>query len=543
MFLSQFGHSKRFTFDIIYSALQKSLRRGNLELAIEMGYEFIDYPNALKKRLIQNCTEDCPDLILINEIFNTPADLHKLMPFIPVICKHVKNHDGCFGMRVAIESKPISSPPKLGPNHDDLLTMLRKLYAYICQKEELKFISFFQPKNPQISLSKIYTFIDKHVTFLYSLCVWETVDYVHEKYQLEPFDFDENKQFDNSLKLPDYIFDKHVRSGPIENKTISFFLDNLILFPREEESQIEKDGRNLYMQSNKGVGEFLKMKTNETIKKKEKCQKRINQMFDFVENDKTTKPPKNSDNKIEFNNIEISDHLDEEKVELIQTQLVSKSSKPKCYFCSLNNGISFDFILKGPYLNQQDLIPQLLSDKIKQKLLPMPKLYASKEVTYKNQIYLISYNFIPIEKYNTIIQSSKFEENSIVYNGNKFFFSYKFIDSLSQNETIELLKVLAYRKIIGSDDTFSKNILYCNNHIFSIDDAVTLAKMPYMFVMHLSKFQNSFNKAVLKYFNEICQFLNEWKKIIEDADDIPDNVKTFSLAQISNLMIKNNWRF
>ena len=68
MFLKNKGASGQFTFDIIYSCLQKSLRRNDYELSIEMVKEFRDYPNALKKRLIYICCEDLPNLYLIQDI-------------------------------------------------------------------------------------------------------------------------------------------------------------------------------------------------------------------------------------------------------------------------------------------------------------------------------------------------------------------------------------------------------------------------------------------------------------------------------------------
>ena len=81
MFLRKHGSSGKYTFDVIYSALQKSLRRNYLELALEMAQEFKEYPNALKKRLIQNCTEDCPDMKLVLDIYNTPSELNELVKF------------------------------------------------------------------------------------------------------------------------------------------------------------------------------------------------------------------------------------------------------------------------------------------------------------------------------------------------------------------------------------------------------------------------------------------------------------------------------
>ena len=199
MFLRRQGYSRRFTFDVIYSALQKSLRRGDVKLSIEMGYEFQEYPNALKKRLIQNCTEDCPDLNLINDIYNTQPYLRLLIPFIPVICNHVKSHDGCYGMRIACEMDPLKEQPNLEKDHhDDLLTLLQKCYYHICQSEELKFINYFQHLYPKIDLVGIYEFINNNKTFLYMLCVWETSDFMHESYKIEPLNIEKNKLFDKN---------------------------------------------------------------------------------------------------------------------------------------------------------------------------------------------------------------------------------------------------------------------------------------------------------------------------------------------------------
>ena len=339
MFLRRQGYSQRFTFDVIYSCLQKSLRRGDEKLAIEMGYEFQDFPNALKKRLIQNCSEDCPNLYLINDIFNTSADLQQLMPCIPVICKHTKCHDGCYGIRLASEMKIIEEPPVLGPNHDDLMTLLRKCFNYICRNEELIFISFFQKRYPMMNLEKIYKYIGGHYTFLYMLCVFETTDYMHEKYKVEKFNFENNKIFDMTLKLHEYVYDKHVRSCPKDRKNYTYFINNLILYSREEESYIEREGKKLYIESNKGVGEIIKNirginnKSKAKAKKSEKKKEKV---------------------EINFNNKEEVEVLKDD-VHLIQTQLITGQYKAKVYYCSLDGGENYNYILKGPFKNENEI--------------------------------------------------------------------------------------------------------------------------------------------------------------------------------------------
>ena len=90
MFLKKIGYSGKYHFDIIYSALQKFMRRNELENSLEMCKEFKEYPNALKKRLIYCSVEDCPDMNLINDIYKTEPKIEKLIPFVHVIYNHIK---------------------------------------------------------------------------------------------------------------------------------------------------------------------------------------------------------------------------------------------------------------------------------------------------------------------------------------------------------------------------------------------------------------------------------------------------------------------
>jgi hypothetical protein len=131
-FLRKTGSFRKIPFAIVYSGLQKGLRGNLLTLAIEMAREFEEYPNALKKRLIQNVAEDCCDWELIMRIFNTPSNFNELIQFVPEICSHVKCRDATFGFRVAVEFPDaiVQQNGKIGilrPNlNDSLLELLIK---------------------------------------------------------------------------------------------------------------------------------------------------------------------------------------------------------------------------------------------------------------------------------------------------------------------------------------------------------------------------------------------------------------------------------
>ena len=138
MFLKKTSASGKFHFDEVYSCFQKSLRRGDLALSHEMVKEFRDYPNALKKRLIYNCCEDCPNLYLINAIFNTEPTIEKLAPFVKVICEHVKCREVIMAFRVACQREYVFD--EFDFQNDDMFLMTRKLFTKLClQKDVLQY--------------------------------------------------------------------------------------------------------------------------------------------------------------------------------------------------------------------------------------------------------------------------------------------------------------------------------------------------------------------------------------------------------------------
>lgn len=527
MFLKKYGKSGRFTFDIINSALQKSLRRGDEKLSIEMGYEFIEYPNALKKQLIQNCTEDCPDLNLIWDIYNTKPLMPLLMAWIPVICKHVKCRDGIYGMRVACEMDFLFDPPKLtnlpytsptsthssimtykvlgnnelNNNNDDLLTLLRKCFTYMCNEKVDEFISYFQPLYPNIKLKYIYNFINKHPTFLYTLCVYSTINYIHETYYLGLFKMDNNKEWDKNLQLPEYVYDRNVLTSPKQNKTYEFFINNCVISPRykNEESFLEQEGKKLYIKTNKDVSSMIRP---------------------IIE----------------------CETLNSNNVKLIQVQLIYATYKPRVYFCSINNGKIFDYVLKGPFNKKEDMDPQLLSDVIKNELLTIAP-YDSKIVSYNREIYIMSLNLIPVEKDNVVIKNSKLESNVTIYNGDRYIFNNN-LDKLTKNEKENLLEILAYRKIIGTNDTCNRNIIYYNNLFYTIDDPILLTQTNYIFNKPLNdKLSEKYKRILYENFAYMKNILKSWDKIIYYSDLIPDNVKIFMRLRIVELLHKNNWVF
>ena len=244
MFLRNKGASEQFTFDVIYSCLQKSLRRGDYKLSIEMVKEFQHYPNALKKRLIYDCCEDCPNIYLIRDIYNTPAEIDRLAPFVKIICEHIKCREVIMTFRVACQ-EPFNTEPI--SRDDDLLTSCVKLFTQLCKTNDdcapvLKWLIDQYPELNQFKLPTIFNFINKNRLVLYLVIAYLKIDYItNEHYgQIQPIHIDFN--FNTHLTLPEYVYDKHTREGPAEHKTYEFFINNIILNPRRPKTQLELRG-------------------------------------------------------------------------------------------------------------------------------------------------------------------------------------------------------------------------------------------------------------------------------------------------------------
>lgn len=500
MFLARLGAGELFRFDEIYSALQKSLRRNDLNLSLEMAKEFTEYPNALKKRLIQNCCEDCPNLYLINDIFKCQPELTELVKFIPTICQHIKCREATYGFRVACEEPMLSEP--ISKTDTDLLIVLRKCFASMCKNNGdcSELIDYFQTLMPDksIQLKKIYNFISKDRIVVYMLAAWKCIPYItNANYKKYPIPIDFNWTTFRTEPLPNYVYDKHVSKSPIEQKTYKFFIENIILEPRMPKTELEIRGEQLYITSNKASGEFIRPIVS--------C-KTIN-----------------------------------DNIKVIQTQLITSKYKQHVYFADVNRDGLYSHVLKGPYKTKHDIDNLILSDKLKQ-LANLNSLNVE-IVEYQHQIFALMNNFIQIHYDLVLERSSKLETNVLIYDGPLYELDLKNLPKLSSERIVELLKILAFRKIIGTNDTCNRNILDYNNQFVSIDDPVLLDETNFMFKKAINITQaNLFRKVLRKHFDNIYNWLEQFGTNIESFE--MDLVyKTFMLDKVAEFMEFDNWKF
>lgn len=517
MFLRKTGASGRFSFDEIYSCFQKSLRRGYLELALEMVKEFKDYPNALKKRLVYCCCEDCPNLFMIRDIYNTPADIKQLVKFVPIICNHIKCREVIMTFRTACQADYISED--FDWEHDDVWIACRKLFFKLCQTNHdvNSIISDIQSKCDKLrdvkqwKLTTISNFIHKCRTVLYAIIAFNCIPYITVENYVQTFNSPysiSEAEIDNLLKfkydhkfdkLPNWVYDKHCHNSPSEQRTYEFSCSHLLLIPTMPETPREALGKKLYIKTNMPSGAFIKYvkqpKTQHNpglqIAQEVLTPEEFSLLIDNVNtgsvNSNSTVSNNNDINvSISSSNNSISSSSNNELnvISQVQVQCITSRHKPRTWFIKLKPGKSYTHILKGPMRPPSNEAAELiLSDKIKSMLgLVSPK---SRLVDYRAEKYLLSLNMADIQDpIKTITRTTKLETNVEVFDGNLNILNDKQILNYSLPIQAEILKLLFFRKLIGTNDTTARNfIVNLNKNICcSIDDPVKMvAENGFMF--------------------------------------------------------------
>lgn len=488
MFLRNTGASGRFTFDIIYSCLQKSMRRGDYNLSIEMAKEFRDYPNALKKRLIYDCCEDCPNLYLIRDILNTPKEIDKLVPFIKIICEHIKCREVIMGFRVACQDELDTND--FLPS-DDMYTWCKKLYTRLCSTDGdctpiLQHFIELYPELKDFKITQIYNAINKNRLVLYAIIAFYKIDYISQQdYTYTPINgFDFN--FTPNLVLPKYVYDKHVKSSPPEQKSYKFFISNIVLNPRRPKTQLELKGEELYITTNHASGEYItKQRLTSTTQPIVKTNRKSSSMSTITSADpvKCTKLS---------------------QLKLLQTQLVTGKYKPRVWFCNDK------YVLKGPITEEQ--YNQLeLSDKLKQ--LFGLKTVNTRKVNIEGKLYAVFNCLYEVDYSQFVVKSSKLETDVKIYNGDIHPIKNTELETYSPVIRLQLIKNLIFRKLIGTNDTCERNFIIDpkGKFVASIDDPVLLVETPFLFKKQIT------NKTVKSIYTKWFEEFDEDIQIFLDT--------------------------
>lgn len=559
MFLRNRGASGRFTFDEVYSALQKAMRRGDLDLSLEMVKEFRDYPNALKKRLVYCCCEDCPNLYLIRDIYGTKADISELIKFVPVICNHVKCREVIMTFRAACQEE--KDEREFDVRKDDVMGMCRKIFTRLCRngndvnsvlEELVGVIGGELSDKKKWKLVTISNFINKCRTVLFAVVAWLKIGYVTVKNYKDvfigPHILSEEKigevlkfKFDERFnKLPLWVYDKHVKNAPENQKGYKFFIENIVLVPRMPKTYWEKRGEELYIQTNKASGEYIVNEEKEMKGKKSTKKKNVEYNIEFVEEAKST-PPWNINQALPTKN-----NYTSEEVELVQVQCITSRYKPRTFFMKMKSEKVYKYILKGPFVKVEDMNEIILSDELKVKFgLFSPK---AKRVSFNgDNRYLLSINYaLVIDPVETITRTTKLETNVKIFNGSTSVYPNKTpLTNFSNELQLEVLKCLAFRKIIGTNDTCQRNLVIneSNGQCCSIDDPALFTQTACVWKKPITNQQmkNGFRTSLKNNWNEVVSFIGHIVEVLDEDETIDEEQKEFMFDKCDELSEMKNW--
>lgn len=221
---------------------------------------------------------------------------------------------------------------------------------------------------------------------------------------------------------------------------------------------------------------------------------------------------------------------------LLQTQLITGRHKPRAWYYDLDGDRSFKYVLKAP-LTEEAIRQLVKTDIMKRRFGLIPTI---KEVRSNA---LIFYNYAPIEPSCVEKKTSKLETDATVYVGDHFFVNIDRIDSAA---TLELLKILAFRKVVGTNDTCTRNIIHSGDKLYSIDDPFLNKTTANMFKTPLPGRQSYWYKDRLKKSQGVITYtLGEWRRLVTEMPPdewITEEDKRFMLTRIAELE-ENEWAF
>lgn len=486
MLLSKYGASGRFKFEEICLTLYKGLLQGDVKISLEIVKEFKCYPNMLMKKLIEFCCINCPNIYLINDIYNVKAysqnntDImfSNLICYIPAICTHDKCNEATLAFKTVCEESYNYEELSV---HDDLLTISSKCFTILCKHDcdATIILDFFEYLIPSINIKRIYNSMSKKICFIWMLCAWKCIKNVTQKqyikpqlYELYP-NFNMNEYIIN--ELPEHSNDTHIHHSIYENVEQLFILSN-------------------------------KISSECFIKPILKCKK-----------------------------------LDD-NIKLIQIHSLSNSNV-NIYINNLNN-----HILEGPYESIKSLRKTLLADYIKKNLNLFCMNY--KIVEYKCKYYLVWTNVKmskeTLDEASKVVSRKSFEEafKERIINPILNHFEHEQIETMKLKQIIELFKILIFRKTIGTKNTNVGDILCYNKSLVSINDSMLLKETKCIFEKSLDeRFCHKYKILLKKHFKKIISFINRFMLFTHNDNIINTNHKTFMLNQLSKLMKPLNWKF
>jgi hypothetical protein len=538
--------------NVVKSAIQKYIRRNNVEMALKMimeiyCFEYLDggkriFTNGLH-RLQIIFLEDigCGNLelwhkmcewfdVIYNERSkndrNRETEIKMLKNIVVNLCKSKKIRGGSFMNAICSLSKQDKNKIKnceyvedvyIGENCVDMLKNLdiwlsgKKWQSIIVLRELLKKIKELKGMEKRTISNEMDKIVGKYFRFMSNAKKWEKdighlkegyllyfvqlCDYLYGCDELQYVEECGNGKWDGNMigkvKLDDYVYDMHVRNGL--NRSKSYFVNtSSMVEPVAKNVGLPREFEIIYKWKKETTDDILVF--DEQIKKKKK-------MWVF--------PNKESD--LEF---------------VCRAQLVTSYSKVDTYYAK---GIDFDkeqlWLIKGPYMKKDDIDEFIKYQKIKKELkLPYIQCYMKKMKVdrwpERNGIGLRLKFKVDEDGYFMICKSVVKEEQleRIIHPGTKKWNATEVVDlkkfsvnsaELNETQMLCFLNTIGFRVKYNIGDLADRNFIVVGDKIYSVDETTSQNKInllaqfkrkKYLYIKaKFELYKDKLNKNVLDY--------------------------------------------
>ena len=452
----------------VYSCFQKTVRRGDLDAALYWGHQIAvgcsesnklptpvkGYPNALKRRLMQHALEDVGHIgvalaLLKDKAASTSWDT--LRSWIHVLTHLPKTRAAPWFNRVSVQyvNDPTLAPtPALQRGAEALQWHADGDLKTLQHHFPLDVVRLYKELGKEVLALHVYILTDEGIIEHVELPTLPTAP---------PFTPGEPRQ------VPDWALDKHTGRGKAQGRGYQHFFDNLVMAPRLMDTDpYEAEARELYLSG---------------------TEQRVRHVLAAVRTSQPAPAPPSH-----YTNI-------------LQAQLLTARHKARVWFAQTPNGQQW--VVKGP-VKSEERTACLESQAWKERLgLPHAE-------TRQEGEFLVSRCLFDYTRLATHTVSSKLETNVRVP-VLKTLSAWR--DSMlgAPDTDFAILQTLAFRKIIGTNDTCHRNILVIDGKVYSIDDPALKKPTLRMWKMVMSP---AYGAALDRVWDRLCAELDRWAPLV-----------------------------
>ena len=180
-------------------------------------------------------------------------------------------------------------------------------------------------------------------------------------------------------------------------------------------------------------------------------------------------------------------------------------------------------VIKGPLLRAE--IDALLETERIKKLLGIPRTHVRAEVDN-----VISHCLYDYDINDSHIVISGIDKGVRISNIKLKMWNHNITDPITERS---FLKALAFRLIIGTDDTVPRNFVTIGQTVYSVDDPAW--KVEPTQVRKIKTHSEKYNEMLARHWDWVTSFLRSWKR--------KTAIGAFSVAMCEKYLLRENWKF